>query len=378
MFVTITNMRAPGMSWGRVPLFVWTMLTQSILLIISIPVIAGAVTLLLTDRHFGTHFYDPTNGGSPLLWQHLFWFFGHPEVYILVLPGFGIISEIMPVFSRKPIFGYKAIVAATLGIAIIGTLVWAHHMFTVPLPFFLLIFFMLGTYLVAIPTGVKIFNWIFTMWSGAIEFPVAMLYALGFIATFLLGGITGIFLATFPVDWQLHDTYFVVAHFHYTIVGGAVFAMMAGIYYWFPKITGRMLDEKLGKISFVFTLVGFWVTFLIQHSAGLSGMPRRVYEYADVNNLGLYNMISTIGSFILALGVLLTIINIVKGIRSGAKAGPDPWKGNTLEWFTPSPPPVNNFDVVPRVRSVEPMQDIRRQVERQSRTAEEAGAAAGR
>ena len=378
IFVTITNMRAPGMSWGRVPLFVWTMLTQSILLIISIPVIAGAVTLLLTDRHFGTHFYDPTNGGSPLLWQHLFWFFGHPEVYILVLPGFGIISEIMPVFSRKPIFGYKAIVAATLGIAIIGTLVWAHHMFTVPLPFFLLIFFMLGTYLVAIPTGVKIFNWIFTMWSGAIEFPVAMLYALGFIATFLLGGITGIFLATFPVDWQLHDTYFVVAHFHYTIVGGAVFAMMAGIYYWFPKITGRMLDEKLGKISFVFTLVGFWVTFLIQHSAGLSGMPRRVYEYADVNNLGLYNMISTIGSFILALGVLLTIINIVKGIRSGAKAGPDPWKGNTLEWFTPSPPPVNNFDVVPRVRSVEPMQDIRRQVERQSRTAEEAGAAAGR
>jgi cytochrome c oxidase subunit 1 len=378
IFVTITNMRAPGMSWGRVPLFVWTMLTQSILLIISIPVIAGAVTLLLTDRHFGTHFYDPTNGGSPLLWQHLFWFFGHPEVYILVLPGFGIISEIMPVFSRKPIFGYKAIVAATLGIAIIGTLVWAHHMFTVPLPFFLLIFFMLGTYLVAIPTGVKLFNWIFTMWSGAIEFPVAMLYALGFLATFLLGGITGIFLATFPVDWQLHDTYFVVAHFHYTIVGGAVFAMMAGIYYWFPKITGRMLDEKLGKISFVFTLVGFWVTFLIQHSAGLSGMPRRVYEYADVNNLGLYNMISTIGSFILALGVLLTIINIVKGIRSGAKAGPDPWKGNTLEWFTPSPPPVNNFDVVPRVRSVEPMQDIRRQVERQSRTAEEAGAAAGR
>jgi len=378
MFVTITNMRAPGMSWGRVPLFVWTMLTQSMLLIISIPVIAGAVTLLLTDRHFGTHFYDPTNGGSPLLWQHLFWFFGHPEVYILILPGFGIISEIMPVFSRKPIFNYKAIVAATLGIAVIGTLVWAHHMFTVPLPFFLLIFFMLGTYLVAIPTGVKIFNWIFTMWSGAIEFPVAMLYALGFLATFLLGGITGIFLATFPVDWQLHDTYFVVAHLHYTVVGGAVFAMLAGIYYWFPKITGRMLDEKLGKISFVFTLVGFWVTFLIQHSAGLSGMPRRVYEYADVNNLGLYNMISTIGSFILALGVLLTIINIVKGVRSGAKAGPDPWKGNTLEWFTPSPPPVNNFDVVPRVRSVEPMQDIRRQVERQSRTAEEAGAAARR
>ncbi len=359
------------------PLFVWTMLTQAVMLIITLPVIAGAVTLLLTDRHFGTHFFDPTNGGSPLLWQHLFWFFGHPEVYILVLPGFGIISEILPVFSRKPIFGYKAIVAATLGIAVIGTLVWAHHLFTAPMPFFLMVFFMLGTFLVAIPTGVKIFNWIFTMWSGAIEFPVAMLYAIGFLATFLLGGITGIFLAVFPVDWQLHDTYFVVAHFHYTIVGGAVFALMAGVYYWFPKITGRMLDEKLGKVSFALTLGGFWITFLIQHSAGLSGMPRRVYEYADVNNLGLYNMISTIGSFILALGVLLTIINIVKGIRSGAKAGPDPWRGNTMEWFTPSPPPVNNFDVVPRVRSVEPMKDIRRQIERQDRTDEKSGAGAG-
>ncbi len=377
IFVTITNMRAPGMSWGRVPLFVWTMLTQSVLLIISLPVIAGAVTMLLTDRHFGTHFFDPTNGGSALLWQHLFWFFGHPEVYILVLPGFGIISEVLPVFSRKPIFGYKAIVAATLGIAVIGTLVWAHHLFTVPMPFYLMVFFMLGTFLVAIPTGVKIFNWIFTMWSGAIEFPVAMLYAIGFLATFLLGGITGIFLAVFPVDWQLHDTYFVVAHFHYTIVGGAVFALMAGVYYWFPKITGRMLDEKLGKVSFALTLGGFWITFLIQHSAGLSGMPRRVYEYADVNNLGLYNMISTIGSFILALGVLLTIINIVKGIKGGAKAGPDPWRGNTMEWFTPSPPPVNNFDVVPRVRSVEPMKDIRRQIERQDRTGEKAGAGVG-
>ncbi len=377
ILVTITNMRAPGMSWGRMPLFIWTMLTQAVLLIISIPVIAGAVTLLLTDRHFGTHFYDPTNGGSPLLWQHLFWFFGHPEVYILVLPGFGVISEILPVFSRKPIFGYKAIVAATLAIAVIGTLVWAHHMFTVPLPFFLLIFFMLGTYLVAIPTGVKIFNWIFTMWRGAIEFPVAMLYSIGFLATFLLGGITGIFLATFPVDWQLHDTYFVVAHFHYTIVGGAVFAMMAGLYYWFPKITGRMMDEKLGKVSFALTLGGFWITFLIQHSAGLSGMPRRVYEYADVNNLGTYNMISTIGSFILALGVLLTIVNILQSLRNGAKAGPDPWRGNTLEWFTPSPPPVNNFDIVPRVRSVSPMQDIRRQIERQDRVGEETGVTTG-
>ena len=373
-FVTIANMRAPGMGWGRLPLFCWAMLTQSILLIISLPVIAGAVTLLLTDRHFGTHFYDATNGGSPILWQHLFWFFGHPEVYILVLPGFGVISEVLPVFARKPIFGYKAIAAATLGIAFIGSLVWAHHMFTIPLPYFLLVFFTLATYLVAIPTGVKIFNWIFTLWRGQIEFTVPMYFAAGFLATFLLGGVTGIFLATFPVDWQLHDTYFVVAHFHYTIVGGAVLAFFAGIYYWFPKMTGRMLNERMGKTSFWLILAGFWITFLIQHSAGLEGMPRRVYEYADVNNLELYNLISTIGSFILAAGVLLTGYNVIRSLKKGPAAGADPWKANTLEWFTTSPPPVNNFDTVPRVRSVEPMKDIRRQIDRQTREPERAPA----
>ena len=366
-FVTIANMRAPGMGWGRMPLFVWTMLTQAILLIISIPVVAAAVTLLLTDRHFGTHFYDPTNGGSPLLWQHLFWFFGHPEVYILVLPGFGIISEILPVFSRKPIFGYKAIAAATLGIAFIGSLVWAHHMFTTPLPYAVLVFFSLMTFLVAIPTGVKIFNWIATMWRGTIEFRVPMLFACGFLGTFLLGGVTGIFLAVFPVDWQLQDTYFVVAHFHYTIIGGAVFPIFAGIYYWFPKFSGRMLSEGMGKTSFWLMLVGFWTTFLVQHSMGLSGMPRRVYEYADVGHLQLYNEISTVGSFILALGIFVTLVNVLRSVRNGAVAGPDPWQANTLEWFTTSPPPVNNFNTVPRVRSVEPMKDIRRQIARQSR-----------
>ena len=375
-FVTIANMRAPGMGWGRLPLFCWAMLTQSILLIISLPVIAGAVTLLLTDRHFGTHFYDATNGGSPILWQHLFWFFGHPEVYILVLPGFGVISEILPVFARKPIFGYKAIAAATLGIAFIGSLVWAHHMFTIPLPYFVLVFFTLATYLVAIPTGVKIFNWIFTLWRGQIEFHTPMYFAAGFLGTFLLGGVTGIFLATFPVDWQLQDTYFVVAHFHYTIVGGAVLAFFGGLYYWFPKFSGRMLSERMGKASFWLILVGFWVTFLIQHSAGLEGMPRRVYEYADVNYLQTFNLISTIGSFILAAGVLLTAYNVVRSVKHGAPAGADPWKANTLEWFTTSPPPVNNFDSIPRVRSVEPMKDIRRQIERQSRTAEHASAGA--
>jgi cytochrome c oxidase subunit 1 len=365
-YATIANMRARGMGWGRLPLFVWTILVYSILIIIAMPVIAGAVTLLLTDRHFGTNFYEASEGGSPLLWQHLFWFFGHPEVYIIVLPGFGIISEVLPVFARKPIFGYKAVAAATVVIAFLGTLVWAHHLFSTPSPTFVLIFFMMSSFLIAVPTGVKIFNWIATLWRGTIEFRVALLFAAGFLGTFVIGGISGIFLAIFPVDWQLTDTYFVVAHFHYVIIGGAVFAIFSGIYYWFPKITGRLLNEGLGKVSFWLMLVGFHVTFLIQHSIGLEGMPRRVYEYPDVGNLEIFNLISTIGAFILALGVLVTLINVMRSLKRGVIAGPDPWKGNTLEWFTTSPPPVVNFDVVPLVRSVEPMKDIRRQVERQT------------
>jgi cytochrome c oxidase subunit I len=365
-YATIANMRARGMGWGRMPLFVWAILTYSILLILSLPVVAGAVTLLLTDRHFGTHFYDPTNGGSPLLWQHLFWFFGHPEVYIMVIPGFGIISEVLPVFARKPIFGYKAIAASTIVIGFLGMLVWAHHMFATPSPAYVMIFFMLSSFLIGVPTGIKIFNWIATLWRGTVEFRTPLLFAAGFLGTFLIGGITGIFLAVFPVDWQLTDTYFVVAHLHYVLMGGAVFAIFAGIYYWFPKITGRMLNETLGKASFWLMLVGFHVTFLIQHSLGLDGMPRRIYEYQNVGHLQLYNMISTVGSFILALGVLLTVINVARSLKAGAIAGADPWKANTLEWFTTSPPPVNNFDVVPRIRSVEPMKDIRRQIARQT------------
>ncbi len=372
-YATIVNMRAPGMSWGRLPLFIWAILVYAVLLIVALPVVAAAVTMLLTDRHFGTHFFDPTAHGSPILWQHLFWFFGHPEVYIMILPGFGIISEVIPVFSRKPIFGYKAIAASTAVIAFLATLVWAHHMFASPVPIVVLGFFMLSSFLIGIPTGVKIFNWIATLWRGSIVMTTSLYFAVGFIAIFVLGGITGIFLAVFPVDWQLTDTYFVVAHFHYVLMGGAVFSIFAGIYYWFPKITGRLLNERLGKASFWVMFIGFNTTFFVQHALGLSGMPRRIYTYQPNTGWGTYNMISTIGSYILAVGILMTIGNIVRSLKAGKLAGPDPWKGNTLEWFVPSPPPVNNFDTIPRVRSVEPMRDIRRQIERQTGVTQKTG-----
>ena len=367
-YATIVNMRAPGMTWSRVPLFVWSILTYSLILIVALPVIAAAVTMLLLDRHFGTHFFDPTQGGSALLWQNLFWFFGHPEVYVMVLPGFGIVSEVLPVFARKPIFGYRAIAASTILIAFLGLLTWIHHLYTTPTPVVVLIFAMISSFLIAVPTGVKIFNWLGTLWQGSIEFRTALLFAVGTISLFTIGGITGIFLAMFPVDWQLNDTYFVVAHLHFVLIGGAVFGIFAGVYYWFPKITGRLLSEALGRWSFGLMFVGTLVTFLIQHSLGLDGMPRRIYEYDNVGHLQLYNQISTVGSFILGAGVLVTIINVARSLTRGVVAGPDPWKGNTLEWFAPSPPPPHNFDLVPRVRSLEPMKDIRREVERRQST----------
>ena len=359
---TIHNMRAKGMGWGRMPLFIWTILIYSYLLILALPAIAAAVTMLLTDRHFGTSFFDPTGGGDPLLWQHLFWFFGHPEVYIMVLPAFGMISEILPVFARKPIFGYKAIPASTAAIAFLGMLVWAHHMFATPTSTVVLAFFMLSSFAIAVPTGIKIFNWLATLWRGQLVLKTPLYFACGFLATFVIGGISGVILAIFPVDWQLTDTYFVVAHLHYVLFGGSVFAIFGGLYYWFPKISGKLLSEGLGKLSFWLMFVGFNLTFLIQHSLGLSGMPRRIYRYENAPEWATMNLISTIGSFILGIGVLVTLVNVIVSVKRGRKAGNDPWKANTLEWFTQSPPPENNFDVIPRIRSVEPMKDIRREV----------------
>ncbi|MFN8205063.1 MAG: cytochrome c oxidase subunit I [Solirubrobacteraceae bacterium] len=362
--VTISNMRARGMGWGRVPLFCWSLVAQAIMILLTLPVVAAAVTMMLTDRHFGTCFFEPTCGGSAMLYQHLFWFFGHPEVYIMILPAFGAISEILPVFARKPIFGYKAIAASSVGIAFLSMLVWAHHMFATPMATAALAFFMLSSMLIAIPTGVKILNWVATLFHGSINASTPLYFAAGFLVLFTLGGITGVMLAIFPIDRQVHDTYFVVAHFHFVLVAGSVSAVMAALYYWFPKMTGRRLNETLGKWSFWLQFIGFLGTFLIQHSLGLSGMPRRIYTYGSDMGWGTDNLISTIGSYILGIGVVLTVINVLWTLsrRRAPRVGPDPWRGNTLEWLTPSPPPAHNFDVVPVVRSLEPMKDARRRV----------------
>jgi len=356
---TIHNMRAPGMSLSRMPLFVWSILIYSYMIVLAIPSLAGALGMLLVDRNFDGTFFDPTQDGAPLLWQHLFWFFGHPEVYIMVLPAFGILSEVIPVFARKPMFGYRAMATAMAAIALVSMLVWAHHMFSTPLSVAVLIFFMFSSFAVAVPTGIKIFNWLATLWRGSIEFRVPLLFAAAFLAQFVVGGVTGVILAVFPVDWQLTDTYFVVGHMHYVLFGGVVFGITAGLYYWFPKMTGRLMSEGLGKLSFWLMVIGFNATFLPQHSAGLSGMPRRIVEYSPHSGLEGYNVVSTVGAFVLAVGVLVTIVNVLWSIRSGRPSGSDPWKANTLEWFTTSPPPPHNFDVIPTVRSVEPMKDIR-------------------
>ena len=352
---TIFYLRAPGMTMFRMPIFTWNMLVTALLILIAFPVLTSALIMLFCDRHFGTHIYSVAGGGSPILWQNLFWFFGHPEVYILALPYFGIVTEVLPVFSRKPVFGYKGMVFATMAIAALSTGVWAHHMFTtgaVLLPFFSLL-----TLLIAVPTGIKFFNWIGTMWRGQLQMTTAMLFCIGFLFVFLIGGITGVMLGSPPIDFFMHDTYFVVAHFHNVLIGTAVFAGFAGIYYWYPKMFGRMLDERLGKWHFWLLFIGFWVTFMPQYILGLKGMPRRVAVYPD--NLGwqVYNVISTVGAFIIAASFLFLLWNFWISWRRPVLAGDNPWDGHTLEWFTTSPPPHHNYTHLPPIRSERPTWD---------------------
>ncbi len=360
---TIHNMRAPGMRLSRLPLFTWSIDVYSIMIVAAGPVLAGALTMLLLDRNYGTNFYNPRHDGNVLLYQHLFWFYSHPVVYVMAIPGFGMISEILPVFSRKPLFGYKALVYTLVAIAFLGFLVWGHHMFAVGFSTPLQIWFMLASMSIAVPTGVKIFNWIGTMWMGQLRFEPPMLFAVGFILLFLIGGLSGIMLAIYPWDQYVTDTYFVVAHFHYVLGTVPVFAVMGGVHYWFPKITGRMLDRRLGYWAFWLMFVGFNLTFFPMHAMGLSGMRRRIATYSN-NSWDTYNQIATLGSLILAVGVLVVLWNVLSSLRAGRVAPSDPWGGYTLEWYTTSPPPAHNFDDLPQIRSDRPVYDLRREAAR--------------
>jgi cytochrome c oxidase subunit I len=356
---TILLLRAPGLTMNRLPLFAWTTLVTSFLILFAMPSISAALFLLFLDRHLGTHFFNPAAGGDPLLWQHLFWFFGHPEVYIMILPAMGIVSEVLPVFSRKPIFGYTAVAYSSVAIGFIGFTVWAHHMFAVGLPDVVNAFFSAGSLLVAVPTAVKVFNWISTIWGGTVRYRAPFLFAAAFVALFVIGGLGGLFLASVPVDWQLTDTYFVVAHFHYTLFGGSMFAIVAAIYYWFPKITGRFLDERLGRLHFALQFIGFNLAFFPMHLLGLMGMPRRVYTYAAGLGWESLNLLATVGAFILALSFVVFFANIARSLVAGERAPDDPWDGHTLEWLTPSPPPPYNFARIPVVQSRRPVWDTK-------------------
>jgi cytochrome c oxidase subunit 1 len=348
IIATILNMRAPGMTMMKMPLFVWTWLITAFLLIAVMPVLAGVVTMMLMDIHFGTSFFNAAGGGDPVLFQHLFWFFGHPEVYIMILPAFGIISEIIPTFARKRLFGYPSMVYAVASIALLSFVVWAHHMFTVGMPLVGEVFFMFATMLIAVPTGVKVFNWVATMFRGSMTFETPMLFALAFVVLFTIGGFSGLMLAIAPADFQYHDTYFVVAHFHYVLVPGAIFSIMAATYYWLPKWTGHQLNETMGKFHFWLSFVGVNITFFPMHFVGLAGMPRRIPDYAL--QFADFNSMASVGAFIFGFSQLIFIYNIVQNARAGEKATSQVWEGASgLEWTVPSPAPYHTFTTPPKV-----------------------------
>ena len=359
VIATIICMRCKGMTLARMPLFVWLMLVVSSMVIMAMPPLTAAQLMLLLDRNLGAHFFDTQAGGSAIFWQHIFWLFGHPEVYILVLPGFACVSEIIPVFSRKPIFGRAAMIGATVAIGFVSVSVWAHHMFSVGMSAGSNIFFVASTMLVGIPTGIKIFNWLATMYGGKLRFDTPMLFCLGFLFQLLIAGLTGIMLAAAPLNWQLTDSYFVVAHFHYTLIGGMLFALFGGLYYWFPKATGKMLSESLGKWHFWLLVIGFHMTFDPLHFAGLLGMPRRIYTYAPGRGWEGLNLVASIGVIFQAAAVACLVWNIIRSLRKGKPAGNDPWDAWTLEWATQSPPPEYNFAMLPEVRSSRPLWDIK-------------------
>ena len=347
--VTIINMRAPGMTLMRLPLFIWMSFVVQFLVVLAFPAITVALILLMFDRLFGTLFFAPAAGADPLLWQHLFWIFGHPEVYILILPAMGIVSEVLPTFSRKPLFGAPVVIYSGIMIGFFGFGVWSHHMFSVGMGPVADSAFSIATLLIAVPTGVKIFNWIGTLWGGSIRFATPLLFSLGFISMFIMGGLSGVMHASPPVDLQQTDTYFIVAHFHYVLFGGSIFGLFSGVYYWFPKIFGKVLDERLGKLHFWLMLIGFNVTFFPMHFLGLIGMPRRIYTYAPDLGWNFWNAVATVGAFIIALSFVVFMVNVAKTTRSGAPAPADPWDARTLEWTISSPPPVYNFATIPTV-----------------------------